>query len=109
RLVAAQTDHPIDHEKGVAVRQCLHDRRNVGGLQRRRFLRHSPPLGRGSRRLPAVRPLSSEPDAIRSRSSISRNHSLTGFAGVPPHLAPAGTSSFTTLIAAIWLPSPSVT
>ena len=47
--------------------------------------------------------------AICASSVISRNHCLTGLAGVPPQRAPGGTSPCTTLTAAICAPSPIVT
>ena len=40
---------------------------------------------------------------------ISRNHCVTGLAGVPPQRAPGGTSPWTLLAAAICAPSPIVT
>ena len=108
RLVAADALDAIDQEKWIAMRQQVQNLLRIerGRRRLRRLVHgHSSPAGSDcSARLALRRPF-----AICSSIFISRNQSLTGLAGVPPHRAPGGTSSLTMLIAAICAPSPMVT
>ena len=85
-IVAANVDDAVDHEKRIAVRQHFEHHRDIGRFKLGdRFIHNS--------RLSLSLPTCWRRIDARSlaRIVISRNHSVTGLAGVPPQRAPGGT------------------
>src|SRR5829696_570680 len=110
-LVAANLDDPIYQQERVAVREQIHDLQDVRRSQLSLcHASHSPPesvhetphSGAGIRSSFAR----TRWDARFFRVCSSRNQSRTGFAGVPPHRDPGGTSLLTLLEPAICAPMP---
>src|SRR5262249_6669271 len=113
-VVTAHFDDAVDHEKWIAMRQCLEDRRDIGRLEGRRRLAHRmrlrpPRAGEGSSSGASLSsPLSGASLLLTQWRNVImlRRNSRPRMAEYPTLFPPAGTSDITPLLAPIIAPSP---